>query len=348
MGERTSRQADPAMLAPLGFDAVEEAVYRSLVEQPGSGAASLCEAGLDVEAVTHALQGLVERGLASAERHDDGLRYQAAPPLLALGPVLESRRAALYRVEHLLAEMAESHRAAQSRVSGAPVEVLTGAAAIRRRLVAMQRDARYEVRSLVPAMDSPVVISHSDNVEIELEAVRRGVTLRSVVARAWLEDPEAARSLAELVTQGERIAVVDALPVKLVIADHDVALLPLDPERDEVDEPVALVVHRSGLLTALAALFEQYFAKGWQLNGGPGPQPDHGCAEPAEPRTVLDPLDRQIVALLHVGLTDAAIARQLRIGHRTVQRRLRALMEEAGAATRFQLGWHTAVSGWLE
>jgi hypothetical protein len=150
------------MLAPLGFDAVEEAVYRSLVEQPGSGAASFCEAGLDVEAVTHALEGLVERGLASAERHDDGLRYQAAPPLLALGPVLESRRAALYRVEHLLAEMAESHRAAQSRVSGAPVEVLTGAAAIRRRLVAMQRDARYEVRSLVPAMDSPVVISHAD------------------------------------------------------------------------------------------------------------------------------------------------------------------------------------------
>ncbi len=124
--------------------------------------------------------------------------------------------------------------------------------------------------------------------------------------------------------------------------------LPLAPERDEVDEPVALVVHRSGLLTALTALFEQYFAKGWQLNGGPGPRPDHGCAEPAVPRTVLDPLDRQIVALLHMGLIDAATARQLRIGHRTVQRRLRALMEEAGAATRFQLGWHAAVSGWLE
>lgn len=111
---------------------------------------------------------------------------------------------------------------------------------------------------------------------------------------------------------------------------------------------MALVVHRSGLLTALADRFEQYFTKGWQLRGDPGPRPGRSGAEPGVPHTVLAPLDRQIVALLHVGLTDAAIVRQLRIGHRTVQRRLRMLMEEAGAATRFQPGWHAAMSGWLE
>ncbi|MFE9310648.1 hypothetical protein ACIQCF_23520 [Streptomyces sp. NPDC088353] len=54
------------------------------------------------------------------------------------------------------------------------------------------------------------------------------------------------------------------------------------------------------------------------------------------------------LALLHVGLTDAAIARQLGMGHRTVQRRLHALMMEVGAATRFQLGRHAARSGWLD
>ncbi|WP_328951581.1 hypothetical protein OG345_03735 [Streptomyces sp. NBC_01220] len=53
------------------------------------------------------------------------------------------------------------------------------------------------------------------------------------------------------------------------------------------------------------------------------------------------------MALFHVGLTEAAVARQLRMGHRTVQRRLQALMDEVGAATRFQLGWHAARAGWL-
>ncbi|MGW2182712.1 hypothetical protein ACWCXX_32455 [Streptomyces sp. NPDC001732] len=53
-------------------------------------------------------------------------------------------------------------------------------------------------------------------------------------------------------------------------------------------------------------------------------------------------------ALLHVGLTDAAIARQLGLGHRTVQRRLHALTDEVGAVTRFQLGWYAARAEWLD
>ncbi|WP_318211116.1 MULTISPECIES: helix-turn-helix transcriptional regulator [unclassified Streptomyces] len=344
--ESTPRDLPPApdssLLSLLGLDADQDAVYRLLVDRPASTPASVTEPGADPGVVVRALQGLVDRGLASAERDGDGVRYRAASPVLALGPLLESRRSALHRVEHFVSELAERHRAAQSRTGGAPVEVLTGAAAIRRRLVEMQRKARHEVRSLVPAMGRPVAITFEDNVdEVERETMRRGVVVRSVVARAWLEEPRAARWLTTLASEGQRIAVTESLPIKLVMVDDDAALLPLDPERDEtVEEPVALVVHRSGLLTALISLFEQYFALGRELNpavlgsesDGPGP---------------LDPVDRQIVALLHVGLTDAAIARQLGIGHRTVQRRLHELMESVGAATRFQLGWHAAESGWL-
>ncbi|WP_328944743.1 helix-turn-helix transcriptional regulator [Streptomyces sp. NBC_00250] len=334
---------DSSLLSLLGLDAEQDAVYRLLVDRPDSVPASVTEPGTDPGAVVRALQGLVDRGLASAERDGDGVRYRAASPVLALGPLLESRRSALHRVEHFVSELAERHRAAASSLTGGvPVEVLTGAAAIRRRLVEMQRKARHELRSLVPAMGRTVAISFEDNLDaVERDAMRRGVVVRAVVARAWLEEPRAARWLTALASEGQRIAVTESLPIKLVLVDEDVALLPLDPARDEtVEEPVALVVHRSGLLTALISLFEQYFALGRELSPavrgseseGPGP---------------LDPVDRQIVALLHVGLTDAAIARQLGIGHRTVQRRLHELMESVGAATRFQLGWHASESGWL-
>ncbi|WP_329623555.1 helix-turn-helix transcriptional regulator [Streptomyces sp. NBC_01255] len=338
--EDPSAAPDSSLLSLLGLDAEQDAVYRLLVDRPGSVPASVTEPGADPGAVVRALQDLVDRGLASADRDEDGVRYRAASPVLALGPLLESRRSALHRVEHFVSELAERHRAAQSRTGGAPVEVLSGAAAIRRRLVEMQRKARREVRSLVPTMDRAVAITFEDNVdEVERESMRRGVVVRSVVARAWLEEPRAARWLTDLASEGQRIVVTESLPIKLVVVDEDVALLPLDPEREET-EPVALVVHRSGLLTALISLFEQYFALGRELHpavrgsecDGPGP---------------LDPVDRQIVALLHVGLTDAAIARQLGIGHRTVQRRLHELMESVGAATRFQLGWHASESGWL-
>jgi DNA-binding NarL/FixJ family response regulator len=60
----------------------------------------------------------------------------------------------------------------------------------------------------------------------------------------------------------------------------------------------------------------------------------------------IDDLDAQVLALLLSGLTDQAIAGQLRLSLRTVQRRISQLMIKAGVATRIQLGWHAAQKGW--
>ncbi|MCQ4210075.1 MULTISPECIES: helix-turn-helix transcriptional regulator [Streptomyces] len=316
-------------------------MYRLLVDRPDVEPAALT-GPLGPDAVARALGVLVERGLVSARRPagDGPERYRAASPVLALGPLLEARRGALYQVEHLVTELAERHRTAQVRASGAPVELLSGAAAIRRRLLAMGREAQREVCSLIPTRTAPVALSVEDGIEeVERDSIARGVVLRSVVERGWFDRPATAASLAQLVAEGQSVTVADRVPIKLVVADRRTALLPLDPERDET-EPVALVVHRSGLLTALQALFDQCYAQARPLRAG--------AAEPTADDDALDPLDRQILALLHVGLTDAAIARQLGMGHRTVQRRLHALMARANASTRFQLGAHAIRAGWME
>ncbi|MFD7311649.1 hypothetical protein [Promicromonospora sp. NPDC059942] len=41
------------------------------------------------------------------------------------------------------------------------------------------------------------------------------------------------------------------------------------------------------------------------------------------------------------------MAKQLGTSLRTVQRRVRALMDLAGVETRVQLGWHAATRGWV-
>lgn len=50
---------------------------------------------------------------------------------------------------------------------------------------------------------------------------------------------------------------------------------------------------------------------------------------------------------LLAGLTDASVAKQLDLGLRTVQRRVRRLMELAGVTTRLQLGRHAYERGWV-
>ncbi|WP_329192410.1 hypothetical protein [Streptomyces sp. NBC_01435] len=136
----------------------------------------------------------------------------------------------------------------------------------------------------MPTRHVPAVLSFADNhEEVDAEMIHRGVTVRSVVERAWLECPETAAVLASCVAQGQHISVTDRLPIKLAIVDRRIALLPLDPERET--EPVALVVHRTGLLTALVSLFEEHFEKGWRLCVS-GTEEDHEAPVAA--------IDRQI------------------------------------------------------
>ncbi|MGW2836772.1 helix-turn-helix transcriptional regulator [Streptomyces sp. NPDC001493] len=335
-----------ALLTLLGLDPLEDALYRLLVDRPDSEPALLTkELAAPLTAVRDALESLVVRGLASSASPGGGVpRYRATSPVLALGPLLESRRSSLHQVESLMAALAERHRSAQAHASGAPVEVLSGAAAIRRRLLLMQEQATSEVCNLMPlAQPEHSVITHEDNhAEIEGVLMRRGIALRSVIERDWLDSPGISKALDAYVSQGQQISVVDKLPIKLVIVDRQVALLPLDPEREEI-EPVALVVHRTGLLVALSSLFEAQFERGTLLRpAGTASVPEDASG------TLPDPIDRRILALLHLGLTDSAIARQLGMGHRTVQRRLQRLMAQVRASTRFQLGWHAARNGWLE
>ncbi|GED89574.1 TrmB family transcriptional regulator [Streptomyces sp. 6-11-2] len=92
---------DASLLTQLGLSPRESAVYRLLVDRPDSDPDALADLSTGRPAeVARALDILVERGLANADRTDESPpRYRAASPVLALGPLLESRRTALHRVE---------------------------------------------------------------------------------------------------------------------------------------------------------------------------------------------------------------------------------------------------------
>jgi DNA-binding NarL/FixJ family response regulator len=143
------------------------------------------------------------------------------------------------------------------------------------------------------------------------------------------------------IAAGTAVRVADELPIKFIIADADLALLPVGVEAG--GEPGAVLLHRSGLLTAIEALFEAVWARAHRLEllttDGPARIAEidlHGLTE----------LDRRIVALLVAGLSDQAVSTQLDLSMRTLQRRLRHLMDIAGVRTRMQLGWYAARNGW--
>ncbi|OKK04593.1 hypothetical protein AMK26_14800 [Streptomyces sp. CB03234] len=308
------------MLAAIGLDEREESAYRALVALGAAEVADLAHRLALPEADTErALRRLESHGLAARSSARAG-RWVAAPPSVALGALLTRQRHGLEQAERAAAALAREYRAeAAERSAHDLVEVVTGAAAVAHRLRQLQLGATEEVCALVP--DGPVTVPE------------RGVAYRVVVER------EALTRVAELsaaLGHGQPIRVADRLPTRLLLADRALAMVPLTGA-----EPAALVVHASALLESLTALFEAVWREALPLRLGP----EGTVTEEEGPAP--DATDLEILSLLLAGLTDASVAKQLDLGLRTVQRRVKGLMELAGVTTRLQLGWHAHARGWV-
>ncbi|ARE78439.1 transcriptional regulator TrmB [Streptomyces sp. Sge12] len=328
------------MLDVLGLEPDDERVYRALLGRPKATAMLLSELLLASPAdVDNALSRLVGWGLVTRSADE---RFTAAPPAMALGSLISQRRDGLRVAEQALVTFAEEHRAAMTGDSiNDLIEVVTGVDAIRHRFLQVQHAARTQVRSFITA---PFVAVPPDENTAEPVAIGRGVHFRAILDRAALAEPGIVTDAIRALHNGVQLRVADELPMKLVLADADLGLVPLAITPD--GEPGAVLLHRSGLLDALDALFETIWSSAHPLElSGAG-----AAAETTVERGPEGPsdLDRRILALLLAGLTDQAVATQLGLSPRTLHRRLRHLMDIAGVRTRIQLGAHTVRHGWVE
>ncbi|MEU3614861.1 helix-turn-helix domain-containing protein [Streptomyces sp. NPDC006872] len=323
------------MLGAIGLDETHESAYRALVSVGAADVPDLARRlTLGEHDTERALRRLERHGLAAQSSGRPG-RWVAAPPGVALGALLTQQRHELEKAELAAALLAEEYRAAAAEPAVHDlVEVVTGAAAVAQRFLQIQLGASEEVCALVTG--TPVAVTGSEN-DAEERAADRGVRYRVVLERAVLDQPGGMTELTAALGRDEQVRVVDEVPTKLVVADRSLALVPLTGRSAE---PAALVVHASGLLELLSGLFESVWREALPLRLGAA-----GVAEqdPDGPEAA----DLEILSLLLAGMTDASVAKQLDLGLRTVQRRVKRLMELTGVTTRLQLGWHAYERGWV-
>ncbi|WP_327370878.1 helix-turn-helix domain-containing protein [Streptomyces sp. NBC_01217] len=323
------------MLGAIGLDEIQESAYRALVAVGAAEVSDLAHRlALPEPDTERALRRLEQHGLAAQSSARPG-RWVAAPPGVALGALLTQQRHELDQAELAAVLLAEEYRAeATDSAVHDLVEVVTGASAVAHRFHQLQLGAAREVCALVTG--KPIAVSGMEN-ESEEQAAARGVSFRVVIEREVLSLPSGITELAASLNRDEQCRVVDRVPTKLVIADTALAMVPLTGRGVE---PAALVVHASGLLESLMGLFEAVWREAMPLRIG-----EHGRLE--EESIGPDTTDLEVLSLLLAGLTDASVAKQLDLGLRTVQRRVKGLMELTGVSTRLQLGWHAYERGWV-
>ncbi|MFD2025826.1 hypothetical protein [Promicromonospora aerolata] len=323
----------------LGLTPDETLAYSELVALPSASVADLAAAlsafGTSLGEAHRLLRRLEEHGLAARITGDER-RFAAAPPAIALGALLARRQDEVRHAEVELNRLEEVYRvSAAGRGPTDVVDVIRGDDAVRHRFEQLQLGARERVDAFVRP---PVIVTTSQENSAEGQAVARGVQYRVVVERSMLESQAVTvEEAVEATEAGEEIRFAQRVPLKLIIIDRRLALMPLTSSGDVVG---ALLVRESTLLDALLALFENVWDRATPLLLG-------ASGLTGDVAHQVDDDDARVLGLMLAGLTDQAVANQLGTSLRTVQRRVRALMDLAEVETRVQLGWHAALNGWV-
>jgi hypothetical protein len=297
----------------LGLGADEQAAYELLIDHPSATLDELHATWTLPVPLSNLLPRLEERALAVTDPGPP-IRYRAVAPGVAFDALLLKHETEL---EHARRHMDVLDAAYQARTAvrdtATVIEVVTGTRAVSQRLLQLQSGARTQIAYLASFFDG-------------LDPLHRGLTCRAIYDRSAIEHPGALATVERLINAGQLARVLPGLPLSLLIADDKVAALPVLRPPAPLD--AILIVHPSALLDALTALFDALWQRALPLH-------------PPAPRT--NPVSQRLITLLLSGLTDEAIAHQLNLSHRTIQRRVATLMSDLAAHTRFQAGVQAAL-----
>jgi DNA-binding CsgD family transcriptional regulator len=313
----------------LASDELTTRVYMLLLRQPAPRRSALLREGLTEDEVAAALANLEGRGMVSAARRDVIDVYPPDTTLPAWAADLERQarttRAAVEGLTHMYNEARADVRDSKTSRDVAILDTAEDveAAYFRAARRAESRCVRLFARS--ERMDE-MVIHHPDSIVLAHSSVTSPTLERQAVfEQSILEVEGAFTALESMRADGIDVRLTPHLAFSVLAVDRVMAVIDIS----HLDNGGgSLYVQQRQLASALMDMCLGLFALSTPL-----PRSPRG---PSIAR--LTDRDGQIMALLAAGASDVTMARQLGISQRTVERRVRAIMMELGATTRFQAG----------
>jgi DNA-binding CsgD family transcriptional regulator len=305
------------VLAVVGVGEDAERLYTMLVRRGRASVAELARAaGRPSTQVAAILAELDELGLANEA---GGGRWRAASPEIAVEALVLRREEQLAAARRVAARLQEQFRTVLADDQMA--EVVRGTEEVRRRLVHAGATASRELWVLErpPLHLADGVLAATGTPPPPLLRVLYDAE-GFAASGLWRREPLAAST-----------RLFPDLPFSLVVGDG----LGVVPMLD--GSPQALVVSPSPLLEVLRLVADTLWRAGMAVPERTAPDCPAGPSED----------DRQLLTLLSAGLSDRAIARELNLSVRTVERRMRRLLESLGVRTRFQAAVQAVHKGWL-
>jgi DNA-binding CsgD family transcriptional regulator len=309
-------------------------VYLAVVQHPKPSRSLLVAHGIREDLVDESLRVLASRGLVRLQQ--GGLLEVVAPDvaLPALAADLERQARASRASAHELAQIFFQARAQEPSPDTGALRVLGSLdelAAATADIISSATSVVRSFRSLTPRTKELFAAPRHSHAAPSTGA--GGVVLDMVTTydSGVLDLPDALQVLEARERGGERFRFTGHVPFSAVVVDETAAVV--DTSGFDESGRGCVLVRARPMVLALVGLADLLWDLGAPLSRR------GGSSRTAEAR------DQTILALLAAGAPDATIARQTGVSQRTVERRVRALMDQLGAGTRFQAGVQAARRG---
>lgn len=320
-------------VADVLADPAVPAVYEAILADPRPSRRRLVEAGHEPEAVDIALTVLHVRDVIDAT---DPEAIEVAPPDVAIPAyaALLERQARSLRLA--TAGLAQTYHRVRTPLIGedsglirrlGSFDEVTG---VVEKLEESVRHSLYAVVAGGPRMERIVAGGHS---AIHPSESGPSVEALAVIDASIFELDGAASEFSRRQSFGYDIRVGHDVPFNLLVVDRESAVI--DTSNTDPECAGSVFVRDPTLVRALIHLFLLMHEAGMPL-------PSSATATGA---SGLSERDRLILTLLAAGTSDTVIARQAGVSQRTVERRIRAFMDQLGASTRFQTGVQAVRAG---
>lgn len=171
----------------------------------------------------------------------------------------------------------------------------------------------------------------------DAEVISRGVEVRALYPHHIANTDYVRDYLAEAVHHGAGIRLAPYLPIRMILMDEHLAVLPIDPKDSSRG---AFAIQSSEMVRCLTEIFEFHWHSASPFQ--------ERCEDESADRLSLTSQEQAIVRMLAMGAKDEAIARQLSISPRTLSRTISAMLDRIGVQSRFQVAVQLAKAGLLD
>lgn len=327
------------MFEVFGLTSMAETVYLTILEHPNWDVDDLAlHLSIEPAQIREALDDLARSSLVQAS--STGSR-RAVDPEVGLSMLLAAQQAdATRRLAELetgraacaafLAERAEA-MAGKVRLG---LERVEGIDNIRDRLQGLAASAEMEACSFTPG-GAQSAASMEASKAADLQAIQRGVRVRTVYLDSIRNDKVTLEYASWLCYIGSEVRLAPTLPIRMLIVDRKVAVVPEDTENTS---EAALFISVDSVVTSLMALFNFIWKTSAPLVS----------RRRRDEELNITQQEAQVLKLLAHGLTDEMIARRLGVSVRTSRRVASDLMVRLEAKSRFQAGAAAMARTWLD